>query len=484
MSDTKREEWEIDLLGLLKTLLLQWRAMVALGIILGLIMMVGKYALDVKEYKTAMSNQSASDVSETLTEEELMDVQIAAGLHDRLEIIRRYNAESPALNVSPLGHESVSLVYKVETPNTSDVKDIVCLYALALESDEVSDDFASVFGDDYQPEYVNHLININNMSYPTDTLDDAENSSLMVVSCVVPEGVDIDALTDALKAKTENIGETIQGYDYKLAFVKSQTSHQVEMKYLSDQYSLISMQTNYTNTLKQMVSAFSGAQLNRYNELISDSSDEAQVDQAEDIETAANTLVAPSISKKYALIGFVLGVVLYVFAYVVYLLFGSKMISPEAFRYTDSVVVGLVRLSNQSKSSILRFLFFDRIIYKCFYKRKDDLLLNSDNIAGQIDICLGEGETNEIQLLQVGFDTAGEKPMVDVVESIAKMGTHATVVSLNVNDKKELAEKVRFSIPAVICIYKNKTKKNDVRVLREILAFNENKTIGELFVEE
>ena len=476
-----QDEVEIDLIQFCKRLLVQWRAVVAVALIFGILVMCGKYMMDVKNYKTAQATEDNYNIESAIENMDAGDynaVLNAVTTQKRLDSWNDYMENSLYLKVDANSYEQIRLLYKIKTSGDSDVVSVISAYQESIYSEEILSKIATSTEITTDQKYLRDIISVE--SQRTDSKESSED--VMVVSAMVPTGVDSAELKKALLDAVASSQEIVEHYDYEyqMDLVSDAVEIVSDLQTLQDQRDMLNDFNMLKATQKTAINTFSDEQKKLYQAML-DGDGVNDVAEETSKESASDEVVASaSMSKKYFAIGILLGIVLYVGLYFTWVLLNPYAVELAVAGATNMPVVGRIRMTNKKKG-MFGFFVCDDIVCRWMYKDSDNLE-KAGNIIGQMLVYAGSKEEKKFQILQPGFDMANETKIQELKLIAANQGIEVTTVSLDLTDIKESLSKIDVTIPSVLAIYETKTLKKYVRTLYEMLSNQKAKVIGELHV--
>lgn len=491
-----RDEVEIDLIQFFKRICVQWRAVVAVALIFGILALCGKYIKDdhaYRAFKTKRELEEASDTSiedleKDLTEEEISAVYLAVNRQQQIESKSAYLRDSIYMNLNPDGYKTVTVLYKVETDGDTDAYDVCYLYRVYLNQDDVISSMNRELGFDVDDSYVRELYNVES------THSDYEKRKLdyFSLSFYVPENVNEADVETALKNAVESCGRAVgQELSYSISLNKSYVSQpsQSDRTSLEDeQLTARSSFESLNSTQKEKVEAFSEEQKALYQTMLKANASDLDEDSREEdaiVEKEGellDTVLPASFSVKYFALGIFLGIVLYCGIYFVYIILNPYAVELSVSGITTMPCLGLLTLEESKKKSFFNFLLRDEFVYNLLFRAEDERLSNPENIIGQMQVYAGDSETKKVQILQVGSDVSGSSEMQRIVKVGNDMGVDVSATHVDVNNVRDVLSKLDDAASVVVCICETKTLKKDVHALYEVLRNQKTTVLGELFV--
>lgn len=477
-----QEEVEIDLIQFCKRLLVQWRAIVAVALIFGLLVMALKYVKDDRAYRVSVADKNAEveDLEASLTDAEKDAVYLAIDTQKQIDAKKKYLKDSVYMNLNPEDYKIASVLYMIETDGATDAYDVSYLYREYLSADRVAPILKKELNLDLDENYVRELYSISS----SHTDNEKRQKDFVEVSFIVPDGVSEETAVAALKNVVENCDDVKDKLSYTISLETETLSEASESEkndlqdaQASARSALISLETSQN----EKVNAFTGEQKELYNGLLTKYTDSESFDALKEDE-GAEEVFAASFSGKYFVIGLFAGIVLYAGLFFVYIVLNPRAVELAVAGVSAMPCLGLLKDKASTKKGILPFLTCDPLVYNLLYKEQDEHLSKPENILGQMKVYAGGEETTRFCVLQPGFDLTASETMQVLKEKANAMELDITVVPVNVSDVSDIVSKLDAEVPTVVSIYESKTKRKDIYALYEILKNQKVKVLGELYV--
>ena len=473
-----QDDAEIDLIQLCKRLLVQWRAVVLVGIICGVVTMFGKYAVDMKDYQANLlaSKTDVETAEESMSQDEKLAVREAVKNKELLDALSEYTENSLYFQMNPTKVRRVRCLYRVEAMNDDNAQAVIAAYREYLLSEDGLNEFAKTAGINAEANYVGELLSVEKQASDNDDT----KKQIMVVSGVLPEGVDEAKMTEALNGSVAEAAEKVSAYglsyrmDYYDTAVRSEVNYDLEK--IQDEY--LGYIGIIKTTLTTSTASFSEEQNLLYHQLLSQ-----ETESKSGAEENTEVLAAPGLGTKNFSIGFLLGIALYCCIYFLYIIFAPHAVELSVCGTTNLPRVGVIKISRKKKAWY-RLFTYDPIINNLLFWKREKMESNPENIIGQMMVLSGNKEEKAFQLLVPGFNALEEEIMQALVEKANSFGLSLLIASVDMNNTNEVLAKLNENVPAVLVVGENETLKIDVRNLYEMLMSQKIKVLGELHVEE
>lgn len=485
-------ETEIDLVALLKRVCVQWRAILIFSIIIGLLASGIKYAKDVNAYNASLSTQkiSGKEAMETsgLKQDEIDAVQQAVSQKKQIKALTTYTTESEYMNLDAMNCRQLSILYYIKTDKGSDAADLLAVYNEMLQSDDSVKAIKEAVGVKVPAKYIRELISAFDAK-SSDRGSYAQDSStdVMKVTFNLPEGADS-------KAVEETIEKLIKAYDVTDLGIAKGTIRKIssEVNTVMNK-NMQTDQQNYTNNLASLkttynnaVNSFSDEQKSLLDTLLAEnglSDDDTEAGAGNtDVSSSSNdtsaetaTAIKPSFSKKYFAVGFVIGILLYVFLAVIVEILGKRC-SAVAGSNSGFVIGSLFDTAQKKKN----FIFRDRLLEKCLYRNQSDLDSGIDRILTKAQMNSSQEKLAAAELWTVGFDGSSIPSIARLVKDASTKGIALTVKSTPDGKPDDMLTCIKPDQSVILAVQDGTSRKKDAGFLTEMLFTRKADYLGQI----
>lgn len=294
---------EISLRHLFWKVMLGWKLWIVCAVLFAILLPGVKYAKDTRAYKAAQQPQADSqDV--VFTEDEQQQIDDVKSLHVLMDKNSTYMQESLLMNIDPYQEHVLELKYYIDSDYTynyskdnkqdytSAITNAYVDYAAnGLSQKEIWQDVNMKAEDKYLAELVSANVDSDNTFSVLVKYTDDE--SLQSVS---------KAIQKNLKDRQADIEERIGSH--KLVLVSENYQIQTDSDLANAQKAVTDLIKSYQDQITTMTSAMTEEQLKAVDSEVADESDSKT--EAEDTVVATT----PVFSKKYVILGFVMGIFL------------------------------------------------------------------------------------------------------------------------------------------------------------------------------
>lgn len=485
-------ETEIDLVALLKRVCVQWRAILIFSIIIGLLASGIKYAKDVNAYNASLSTQKISGKEAVensgLKQDEIDAVQQAVSQKKQIKALTTYTTESEYMNLDAMNCRQLSILYYIKADKGSDAADLLAVYNEMLQSDDSVKAIKEAVGVKVPAKYIRELISAFDAK-SSDRGSYAQDSStdVMKVTFNLPEGADS-------KAVEETIEKLIKAYDVTDLGIAKGTIRKIssEVNTVMNK-NMQTDQQNYTNNLASLkttynnaVNSFSDDQKSLLDTLLAEnglSDDDTEAGAGNtDVSSSSNdtsaetaTAIKPSFSKKYFAVGFVIGILLYVFLAVIVGILGKRC-SAVAGSNSGFVIGSLFDTAQKKKN----FIFRDRLLEKCLYRNQSDLDSGIDRILTKAQMNSSQEKLAAAELWTVGFDGSSIPSIARLVKDASTKGIALTVKSTPDGKPDDMLTCIKPDQSVILAVQDGTSHKKDAGFLTEMLFTRKADYLGQI----
>ena len=337
------EEQEIDLLDFLWRFMEQWRGWIALALVFAVLLPGVMYVRSMRSYNAQVSapavsteSKSASAiVNDGASSDEVTSILIT---YARLTQALDYAEKSVLIKYAPKDLKQISLIYTIEAESYAGLVPMLQgQYCSLAGTDTLLSALGTAIGESDNP-YLSELITVapvvNQLGFGMET---ESKIASFAVNLTVPSSADISAVESAVNAVIKQASSDMKtdfGH-HEVKFVRTQENvvdvSTIRTKQLDSYNSIVS----YRAAFKKAYDALKDADKKKKIDELAGSEDlmadieaftlEAGKPQAEEKVVVTPAPAKPRLSKKYAAIGFILGIFIYGCCYLMYFILVRKM---------------------------------------------------------------------------------------------------------------------------------------------------------------
>ncbi len=471
---------EIDLLSLLKRLLIQWRAIISIGILIGVLVGGWQFVKARNTYKTqlAQSKNGTLTLTAGLTDDEVLTVQQAVLQQQKIDELEEYTTKSLLMQVDALNHEEVKLLYSIQT-QSGNATNALALYREMLTSSSSAKQIIQEVGIDSDEKYIPSLIQVSDAresSIEGSFIDDNTNV-LMKVEFLIPENIDASKVQTSIEGlitryNPENAGITTKATVTEIS-AEIITSADIELQ--NKQQQLGTNLTNLKTAQKTATDSLNDSQKALFEKLTDKTASESEQDQI--IDKLQEKVQEPSWSMKYTLIGFLLGIILYIGIYMAYM-----MLRPQV---TDMTMTGSTPQLEQmvlgiTKKAWYKLFTYDSLLDSHLYKREGKVEDRSRRALACMKSYAKNPEQGVFQLITVGFDGKDIVAVKTLQKEAEKEGLTLELVESTSKHPEDLIRDASFELPTVLVIASGISRKHDISFIEKMFIGRDAELLGRI----
>ncbi len=460
---------EIDLIMIIKKLLLQWKAILIVAVVFGIVGMNVQYAKALSEAKLA---EQEVDIESLLTDDEIDTVETAVSLNQKITDLETYISSSLLMSVDPLDYEQVSLVLTIHASAGTDARDIAALYVTEMQSNEFVEKIIDGMNKKTTVSYVNNIMTVYHEKDESSVDTSIANTDQVNLSIIVPKGWNGDKLSEIAQTAAEEIEITNYANQYTASLdyvaVNENSSFELQQK----QKSITDSVSTLKSQLSTATSAFSENQSKLYEE-------KTAVEAEEEVEESGDTeaVAAPQRSKKYFAVGAVVGILFYACIYGCIVMFGN---ATSAELVSGAGVLATV-YKPRDKKKFLAVVFDDKFLKKLLFKKESDIDAKMQQVAQNLEIAMKSRENKEVYIVGSQFAAGELKTILDQKLDSVKLNF------VEVEDEESISafvKEVKTEDAYLMVLEDGITLKEDAMKLQSIASTGEIQNMGQIVVIE
>lgn len=395
-----REEREIDLIDLMWRLLMQWKPIICVMLVCGILVAGVMYVKRTRDFQASLEKE------EQATEEDLMaevtqaeyDAVITACNYDvQLKSLQKYLEESLYLQADPYNMRTLSLVYRVDTDDEI-AYSVTSMYSSKLGSDAFMKEVAGAMDYDGELKYVRELVSTGMPGIESKSLQFSVNVTLLsdmdakAIASVIDDYVLKTAFNEISQDRPFRVTKTAES-------VREIVNTGTTTARMDFDAKVKGIETTITNSL----AAFTEPQKALYRKLTE--ADKDKEEEEESIFKPAEEELEPEkpgLSLKFLLVGLFLGAFMYGGCVMMYAIFRPTIQTTAEL----NDVYGLYQideLHRRSFSGGLKGFINDKKIYALrFRKSNKDEEASRKEAATQITGLRERGSIDTVYLAPLG----------------------------------------------------------------------------------
>lgn len=466
----------------------QWKAVLLFSVIIALVVTGIKYKYDTNTYNAAVAaanentitaDQAMQKINETLDAlavEDKAAVDYALGFHSLILDKYRYQTESPIMRLDPNHTEVITITYRISGAlEPSQLSSLNDGYLTAFNDhtalETVSDATTSKIAPDYVKELISFADPYSGLSQIPASIVQEDNTFNIFV--VIPKDESADsiesAVTDVIKKKSRELSADTAPHTVETVSVSSSvTACNSVLQKQSDIY----YSTSYLrSSLNAVVAEFNPQQAEAYNLVLQM---QAFINGGADASAELSLVpepAKPGISKKAMVLGFIPGMLFYLFAYIVCLVFGGKTVSAKvAEKITHKRLLGEYYQSAPA-SGLLGKLLHSPAVFNFRHRGKTGLEEQVSEVSQSLDVISAREGIDNILVVNT-YD--GEDPFTD---SIKKTCNEAGL-SLDVLQQADINDEAFKDVTDAVISVSDSTGIKQLYSLVDLLDYYRIKILG------
>ena len=445
----QQPEMEIDLKYIIWKLLSQWKAVLLVALLAAALLCGLKHSKDVKAYneKMAAQNENAKKAEMSLEDRiaEVMDVLPAEDRGSVTYMIeqkemandyKEYMGESILFNTNPASQRTLMVTCDINAENPGDLPAVLYSCQSYIRGDSFAEAIKAAIDPDKENCYISELVQQESMEQPA--LNNETGRGAFKFKIVLPEDIDaepvITAATESLKAFHASVQAKYPG---SIAVAEAQEAHIFDGTNADRKQNTLYVVNNLNNNIKTADTTLSAEQRAAVEAIMAIKSENAAEKMAaggtENEPSNENAAAAPGWSKKYAVLGFLIGVIIYAFAYLFLLIVKGRAGSASSVEnYTGARLLGEVYYERK-KSGLLSMISHSKFVDKFHFRGKTDAVKQIDRMASSIEAVCAHADSDSLTILNlINDDVLSDSLMNSLKDAISNKG-----LSLNIVDIKE-----------------------------------------------
>jgi len=494
MEEILMKEREISLIDLIVEILLKWRVIIVWMLVGGILMGGFSYVRSCRTAQAAaLEEQLQQTVSEGQTELEYLEsvltnmqinnVNTAISYESLCEAKEAYLQESVMMQINPLEMPRALLTFQVVAEDVETAQRIDRVYEDMVEGG-LSQWLADEVQEDVSDAAMSELISLESNSRELLDASDTFKISISHISeekCIqLAEKVD-EYFQEQHSQLIRKMGE------HQIQLVNQNFSYVIDTELLDKLQGIQSNMTTWSVNAAKLKDAFSEEEWRYYNCLIAnkqqgDSAEVQQSEEGEEAEPSSVTVIRPSVSMKYVLMGMVLFAFLYAFyVFLKYILSGRIRTADDVASLYGVPELGVIPAEKGGKRL---FAFVDGWILKLrSWNRRSFATEEAIGLAAvAVKMAAKKEGLNEICCIGCSLKSNAVKT-ADIIQNILKEADISLKVLNNVLYDQEVMEQLLSARGAFLLERAGETLYDEVSREIELLHRQEIKVLGIIVVE-
>lgn len=502
---------QINFIDILWKILIQWRAILIFSIIIGLGITSLKYEKDMAAYKIAVDNAESKQLNvklsgkeiaklqNSLSDAELNTVNTAVFNQQKILTDQKYLDSSLLMNVDSQNEHVVYIDYFLSGAKPR-LSELLCRsYSSRFYEDNVLENLADALDQDIDKVNVQKVMGeLIDVEYSGTTQSEStvegrgyqlstEVYPVITVSVILPADSDSSKIVDAVNSSMKSISKTLNKSigSHKLNFLESYDKYMVDNDLKDKQNSVKNEILQSQSDNNTAIGSFSDDQKKLYDADVADLKEQMGITESDSEESPiSETPEKPSFSKKYLVIGFLTGFILYIFCYVVIVILRHRVnYGDDLADLTDFRKFGEYHCYN--KTGFARFVY-SRTVYNLYYRKYLKLTENADYAADGINAAaaLTGDSDNSITILSLTDASENSVKFAGTVEEkLESSGMNVSVKDISIKNFLTDANAVKSLENVVLVLTQNSTSYSDLNYFLNMSEEYHIPVMGYLFAE-
>ncbi len=473
----------IDLFDYLWNVLAQWKTVLIFALIVSVMAMLLQYSSDMKAYNNAgVQTVTVESLKDSISAEELVAVQYTVRQRLLLEKYNKYMDESPLLAIDPSQLHVVKTEYAIVGADATTTASLVDAYNALFMSSTFVNGMMDMMPEGSHTEYASSLIIPGAASdTATDKKETTEGSGVIGVSIILLDGMDAAKVSDFVEKTVTDYSAGLNASigAHQLNLVASDDTTLVNIELLGQQQEIINYSYVIRNSVQVVSQNFSENQKNLYNLML-----EEALNSDADAEEASMTIAPehPHFSKRSLVLGFVVGVILYLFAYLVLVLFQRTI--KTAKECEDTLNIRTLGELHEFHSAGLRRLFVSKFIYGLKYKKFRDTTLQTNKIVDSMVAYAKKHTGCKMQFVSVApLSEREQKHMQDMIATAQEKNVDVSLLVGDVNTDTTFHQNLAQADQMVLVLCGGRSKYEDIDLCLNLAAESGLDVLGNIFVD-
>lgn len=493
----RQPEIGINIKEMFWDLMSQWKAVLIVAVIVAAIVTGAKYQRDSSLYKESITEKETTHseipvdervdiILSSLSNEDASTVEFLVKQNEWIENEKEYMNNSILMNTNPSNQRTLVLDYCISVSDYTEAKMTALMYGYTghLSNEELINSVGQAIAPDISSKYIAELISINsdnsgvqsgNYNLVTDSDSD---SAIMEVRIVLPSDADAtkvqQALTTALSDFKPELSDKIGGHSIRL--VSSAEVYLFNNVAVTNHNNMMTAIYNLQNNSKNMRNMLSEEQKEALDSITAINKESSQpIDSLQQKEPETEN-VKPVFSKKYALLGFVMGAMLYAFVYAVIMIVRGRIsYACDAAHYTQARLLGEVYQKTKHKG--VYALLHSNFVNKYRYKGKMDSDLQIEKATDILEAVCKHGDVQDVKLYNMTRESNK-----DVLRKVLKRASEKGVNIKLIEIEDDIDELNLLHSPHVVVAVEPETKVSKAINMAAIFNEYDVKPIGCVFI--
>ena len=491
----KQTETEVDVKECLWEIITQWKAVLLVSLIMALLVCGAKHLKDLQSYKSQMAAQKeieehislSAEEEVTKTLEKLPDNERSTVEHiireqEWIDEQRAYLQNSVLMNTDTSNQRALYMLFDISSVSLDKTATIKHAYRLSQYDQNLTKKLKNMISPDADNYVIQELLSIeffdDNTNYNTE-----KTGGSFAVRLILPEDADASAAEEIIKKEIEDYTAEHQLIgQHTVSFVGAETFYFYNRDAASNKQIILNNINALETNIKNAQSLLSDSQKEAINAITTIRKEPDLIDQTVEETTATEEIIAPGWSIKYAVMGFIMGVLIYTFIYITILIIRGRIGSvANVENNTGARLIGEIYYDNEPVG--MAKILHSRFIESLHYRGKADKNAQTEKIVNALSAICEHSGIKEITLLDTIGIPASDKA-TDIIDlllsSVIKNGIEASTVDVS----EEIVDMELLGIKHAVLLISDNTKIPAVNRLTALCEDYGVKIIGSVYISE
>ena len=496
----KQTETELDIKACLWGIITQWKAVILASLIMAALVCGAKYVKEIQSYKSQMAEQreiaeqiplsadeKVTKALEQLPEDERSAVEHIIKEQEWIDEQRDYLQKSVLMNTDTSNQRALYMLFDINCESSDKTATLKQAYKLCQYDQNLTKDLKKVIAPDADEYFIQELLSVECSDDITNNIE--ETGGPFAVRLILPEDADASAAEEKIKKEIEKYTSEHQLIgQHTVSFVGAEVIYFYNRDAVSNKQSLINNINALETNIKNTQNALSDSQKEALTAITTIRKEAALIDDAAEqianTEESANTeeIKAPEWSIKYALLGFILGVLFYSFIYITMLIIRGRIGSAaNAENNTGVRLIGEIYYDNEPVG--IAKILHSKFIENRHYRGKADKNVQIEKSANAISALCEHSGIKNVTLLDATGIPASDKAteIIDsLLSSVGKKGIDTSTVDVS----EEIVDMDLLGIEYAVLVINDNTK---IPAVNRLIAMCDDygiKVFGSVYVSE
>lgn len=462
-------EMIIDIKEIGWRLLEQWKVVLLSSLFLMALFLGLMYTRNVK---TAASQEQArkenqqitvQDVIDALPENERVSVSTVCRLTQEVKQLDSYVHTAPIMRIDPNNTKRLRVSWTGSVAKND--YSIAMPYMMEIQTKNCISAIINAGGEELDPQECMDLVYI---TFPRDEVD-----NIVCVDVFLTESMDAEAVQEELANQIKNATAKLQT-EYGELLIKnyqSEIANVFDDRVYSKQIGTLNNLANLNNQINNLKNNFTDSQKAAFARI---QNIDLQSEKTEQAITAPKT-----ITKRNVMAGFVLGAIIYIGLYLLFIILSHSVISPDSLRKDSVRILGEWYDTNSKRNNF----FKDAIVWEKHHQGKLD---KEEAMIKAVDTISSICKHKDVKELLFASIAEQSKEQANYIQGIIDgLNSQNINVVLAVTQKKkiEFNEKILLTVDGVVLIVSDsKTKYKDLAAVVEQCGDYGKQIMGSIYL--